>query len=73
MRGAIFLLFLFFSGHIFADNIIIAVVNNFAISSSLIETKALNRSSKQEKINTIYLHVNKILQLQYRPAFLLPY
>jgi len=64
MRGAIFLLFLFFSGHIFADNIIIAVVNNFAISSSLIETKALNRSSKQEKINTIYLHVNKILQLQ---------
>jgi len=64
MRGAIFLLLLFFSGHIFANNTIIAVVNNFTISSNLIKTKALNRSSKQEKINTIYLHISKILQLQ---------
>ena len=48
----------------FAENTIIAIVNNDIISLKSIENKIINATSKEKEIEIIYKQIDKILQLE---------
>jgi len=64
MKGVLALLLIFNIGSVFAENIIIAIVNNSAITYKSVETPLLNASSKEHKVDIINKRINDILQLQ---------
>jgi parvulin-like peptidyl-prolyl isomerase len=64
MKGVLALLLIFNVGSVFAENIIIAIVNNSAITYKSLETPLLNASSKEHKVDIINQRINDILQLQ---------
>jgi parvulin-like peptidyl-prolyl isomerase len=64
MKGVLALLLISNIGSVFAENIIIAIVNNSAITYKSLETPLLNASSKEHKVDIINQRINDILQLQ---------
>ncbi|WP_416694225.1 peptidylprolyl isomerase [Candidatus Pseudothioglobus sp. Uisw_050_01] len=64
MQRALSLLLISFSGLLFAENTIIAVVNNEIISLKSIENKIIKANSKEEKIEILYKQIDNILQLK---------
>jgi len=69
MKGVLALLLIFNIGSVFAENIIIAIVNNSAITYKSVETPLLNASSKEHKVDIINKRINDILQLQKAQEF----
>ena len=64
MQRVLSLLLIFLSGLLFAENTIIAVVNNDIISLKSIENKIKKANSKEEKIEILYKQIDSILQLK---------
>jgi parvulin-like peptidyl-prolyl isomerase len=64
MKGVLVLLLIFNVGSVFAENTIIAIVNNDAITYKSLETSLSNVSSKEHKSDIINKRINDILQLQ---------
>ena len=64
MKRVLALLFILSTGSVFAENIIIAVVNNSAITFKSLENSLLNASSKEHKVDIVNQRINDILQLQ---------
>ena len=64
MKRVLALLFILSTGHVFADNIIIGVVNNSVITYNSLKTLLLKTNSQDHKIDIINERVNDILQLE---------
>ena len=64
MKRVLALLFILSIGPVFAENIILAVVNNSVITFNSLETLLLNANSKESKVNIINQRVNDILQAE---------
>ena len=64
MKRVLALLFILSIGPVFAENIILAVVNNSVITFNSLETLLLNANSKESKADIINKRINDILQLQ---------
>jgi parvulin-like peptidyl-prolyl isomerase len=64
MTRVLALLLIFNIGTVYAENIIIAIVNNSVITNKSLETLLLNASSKEHKADIINQRINVILQLQ---------
>ena len=64
MKRVLALLFILSIGPVFAENIIIATVNNSAITYNSLENLLLNTSSKEHKVDIINQRINDVLQLQ---------
>ena len=64
MKRVLALLFILSIGPVFAENIIIAVVNNSAITYKSVETSLLNASSKEHKLDIINQRINDNLQVE---------
>jgi peptidyl-prolyl cis-trans isomerase SurA len=64
MKRVLALLFILSTGSVFAENIIIATVNNSAITYNSLENSLLNARSKEHKIDIINQRINDVLQLQ---------
>mgnify|MGYP000748813719 CR=1 FL=1 len=62
MKRVLALLFILSIGPVFAENIIIAVVNNSVITFNSLETPLLNANSKESKVDIINQRVDDILQ-----------
>ena len=64
MKRVLALLFILSTGPVFAENIIIATVNNSAITYNSLENLLLNARSKEHKVDIINQRINDVLQLQ---------
>jgi len=64
MKRVLALLFILSIGPVFSENIIIATVNNSAITYNSLENLLLNASSKEHKVDIINQRINDVLQLQ---------
>ena len=64
MKRVLALLFILSTGSIFAENVIIAVINNSAITFKSLENSLLNAISKEDKADIVHQRINDILQLQ---------
>jgi len=64
MKRVLALLFILSIGPVFAENIIIAAVNNSAITYNSLENLLLNARSKENKVDIINQRINDVLQLQ---------
>jgi len=64
MKRVLALLFILSIGSVLAENIIIATVNNSAITYNSLESSLLNARSKEHKVDIINQRVNDVLQLQ---------
>jgi len=64
MQRALSLLLISFSGLLFAENTIIAIVDNEIISLKSIENKIIKANSKEEEIEIVYKKIDNILQLK---------
>ena len=64
MKRVLALLFILSIGPVFAENIIIATVNNSAITYNSLENLLLNARSKEHKVDIINQRINDVLQLQ---------
>ena len=64
MKRVLALLFILSTGSVFGENIILAVVNNSAITSNFLEPFLFNSKSKESKVDIINQRINIILQLQ---------
>ncbi|MDC1386591.1 peptidyl-prolyl cis-trans isomerase SurA [Candidatus Thioglobus sp.] len=64
MKRVLALLFILTTGHVFAENIIIGVVNNSVITYNSLKTLLLKTDSQDHKIDIINERVNDILQLE---------
>jgi parvulin-like peptidyl-prolyl isomerase len=64
MKRVLALLFILCISPVFAENIIIAIVNNSAITFNSLENSLLNASSKEHKFDIINQRINDVLQLQ---------
>ncbi|MDC1319040.1 hypothetical protein N8Z61_06640, partial [Candidatus Thioglobus sp.] len=64
MKRVLALLFILSTGHVFADNIIIGVVNNSVITYNSLKNLLLKTDSQDHKIDIINERVNDILQLE---------
>ncbi|MDC1026144.1 peptidylprolyl isomerase [Candidatus Thioglobus sp.] len=64
MKRVLALLFILIIGPVFAENIIIAVVNNSVITYNSLETLLLNANSKESKVDIINQRVDDILQAE---------
>ena len=64
MKRVLALLFILCISPVFAENIIIAVVNNSAITYKSVETSLLNASSKEHKLDIINQRINDNLQVE---------
>ena len=64
MKGVLALLVMFNVGSVFAENIIIAIVNNDAITYKSLENSLLNARSKEYKVDIVNEKIDSILQLQ---------
>ena len=69
MKRVLALLFILSTGHIFAENIIIGVVNNSVITYNSLKTLLLKTDSQDHKIDIINERVNDILQLEKAKEF----
>ena len=69
MKRVLALLFILSTGHVFAENIIIGVVNNSVISYNSLKTLLLKTDSQDHKIDIINERVNDILQLEKAKEF----
>ena len=64
MKRVLTLLFILSIGSVFAENIIIAVVNNSLITYNSIKTLLLEASSENHKVDIINQRINDILQVE---------
>ena len=64
MKRVLALLFILSTCPVFAENIIIAAVNNSAITYNSLENLLLNARSKEHKVDIINQRINDVLQLQ---------
>jgi parvulin-like peptidyl-prolyl isomerase len=64
MKRVLALLFILIIGPVFAENIIIAVINNSVITYKSLETLLLNANSKESKVDIINQRVDDILQAE---------
>jgi len=64
MKRALTLLFILSIGSVFAENIIIAVVNNSLITYNSLKTPLLEASSENNKVDIINQRINDILQVE---------
>ena len=64
MKRALALLFILSIGNVFAENIIIGVVNNSVITYNSLKTLLLNTSSQEDKVEIINQRINVILQIE---------
>ena len=64
MIRALALFFLLSISNVFAENIIIAVVNNSVITYNSLEPLLINTNSKGHKVDIINQRINDILQIE---------
>jgi len=64
MKRALALLFILSIGNVFAENIIIGVVNNSLITYNSLKNLLLNTSSQEDKVEIINQRINVILQVE---------
>ena len=64
MKRVLTLLFIFSIGPVFAENIIIAVVNNSVVTYNSLELLLLDANSKDHKVDIINQRINDIIQLE---------
>ena len=64
MKRVLALLFVLSIGPVFAENIIISLVNNSVITYNSIKTLLLNANSQEHKVEIINNRINDILQLE---------
>jgi hypothetical protein len=64
MKRALALLFILSIGNVFAENIIIGVVNNSVITYNSLKTLLLNTISQEDKVEIINQRINVILQIE---------
>lgn len=64
MRKKVFFLLLFFSSVTFAENTILAIVNNTPLTLNSVQTKLEKLSTKDEKLQIINNYIDIILQLK---------
>ena len=64
MKRALTLLLIFYSGLVYTENTIIAIVNNDIISLKAIESKILNTNASEYKVDIVNQRIDNILQLQ---------
>ncbi|MDB4038170.1 peptidyl-prolyl cis-trans isomerase SurA [Candidatus Thioglobus sp.] len=69
MKRVLALLFILSIGHVFAENIIIGVVNNSVITYNSLKTLLLKTDSQDDKVEIINKRINDILQLQKAKEF----
>jgi parvulin-like peptidyl-prolyl isomerase len=64
MKRVLALLFILSTGSVFAENIIIATVNNSVITYNSLENSLLNAGSKEHKVDIINQRINDNLQVE---------
>ena len=64
MKRVLALLFILSIGHVLAENIIIGLVNNSAITYNSLKASLENASSKDHKIDIVNQRINEILQVK---------
>ena len=64
MKGVLTLLFLLSSSSVLAENTIIAIVNNTAVTYNSLESILSNANSKDDKVDIISQRINVILQVE---------
>jgi parvulin-like peptidyl-prolyl isomerase len=64
MLRVLALFFILSIGHVFAENIIIALVNNSVITYNSLEPLLLNTNSKDHKVDIVNQRINDILQVE---------
>ena len=69
MKRVLALIFLLSIGHVFAENIIIGVVNNSIITYNSLKTLLLKTDSKDHKVDIVNERINDILQLEKAKEF----
>ena len=69
MKRVIALLFILSINTVFAENIIIALVNNSVITYNSLKAPLINASSKNHKIDIINQRINEILQVEKAKKF----
>jgi len=69
MKRVIALLFILSINSVFAENIIIALVNNSLITYNSLKAPLINASSKNHKIDIINQRINEILQMEKAKEF----
>jgi len=71
MKRVLALIFILSAGPVFAENIIIALVNNSLITYNSLEPLLINARSKDHKIDIINQRINDILQMEKAKEFLI--
>jgi peptidyl-prolyl cis-trans isomerase SurA len=69
MKRVLALLFILSIGHVFAENIIIGMVNNTVITFNSLKIQLLKTDSQDHKIDIIKKRINDILQLEKAKEF----
>jgi peptidyl-prolyl cis-trans isomerase SurA len=69
MKRVLALLFILSIGHVFAQNIIIGVVDNSVITYNSLKSLLINASSKDHKVDIVNQRINDILQLEKAKEF----
>ena len=69
MKRVLALLFILSIGHVFAENIIIGVVNNSVITYNSLKPLLINVRSKDHKVDIVNQRINDILQLDKAKEF----
>jgi len=69
MKKVIVLFLVFFTSIVFAENTIIAIINNTPITLNSLQNKFFNSASYNEKIEKLNERINTILQLQKASEF----
>ena len=64
MKWVLPFLLIFNIGTVFAENTVIAIVNNSVITYNSIETNVLNSSTNEHKVGVVNKKIDSILQLQ---------
>jgi len=64
MKRVLALTFILSIGHVFAENIIIGVVNSSIITYNSLKTLLLKTDSKDHKVDIINQRINDILQVE---------
>ena len=71
MKRVLTLVLIFNIGFVFAENNIIAVINNTAITYNSLKTLLLDASSKEHKVDIINQKINNILQVEHAKKLLI--
>ena len=69
MKRVLALIFILSIGHVFAENIILGVVNNSIITYNSLKTLLLKADSKEHKVDIVNERINDILQLEKAKEF----